>query len=122
MGNWEKSNYIFSSLDLEESVNPKVGIEIGWNLYLQGYVRMALDVIESSYIPWRDSRQNIMACKALSMMRSYFAFLCGSKLKNGLNAAISIQEVDEFTFTNELSNVMVCYLLPGSVSCIETSH
>ncbi|KAH7169474.1 hypothetical protein DER46DRAFT_681210 [Fusarium sp. MPI-SDFR-AT-0072] len=107
MGNWEKSNYIFSSLDLEESVNPKVGIEIGWNLYLQGYVRMALGVIESSYIPRTDSSQNITAYNTLLMMQSYFAFLCGSTLKNGLNAVISIQEVDKFTFTNEFSNVMV---------------
>lgn len=108
LGSWEESQIISLSLDLEERVDPKVAIEMGWNLYLQGYVRMALDVTESSYLRWRDSWQDITARNALSMMRSYFAFLCRSTLKDALNAATSIQEVDELTFaTNEFSDVMV---------------
>ncbi|GKZ24837.1 hypothetical protein AbraIFM66951_005124 [Aspergillus brasiliensis] len=107
-GSWEEFQIISLSLDSEDRVDPKVAIEMGWNLYLQGYVSMALDVTETSYLRWRDSWQDNTARNALLMMRSYFAFLCRSTLKDALNAATSIQEVDELTFaTNGFSSVMV---------------
>lgn len=125
LGSWKKSQIISSSLDLEERVDPKVAVEMGWNLHLQGYVRMALDVTESSYLRWRDSWQDITARNALSMMQSYFAFLCRGTLKDALNAATSIQAADDRAFaTNEFSDVMVrCTRFRALYRCrYETSH
>jgi ATPase family associated with various cellular activities (AAA) len=91
---WGESRILSSSLSLKEKQHPLVAIQIGHNLMAQGYVEMALDVMDSSWFRWETLWHDHAMLKALRLARAFIRVLCQYNLTAALDEALSIHDLD----------------------------
>lgn len=93
-GWWKESRDLSSSLTPEEILHPEVAIQIGRNFFEQGYVKMALDAVNSSYCRWKNLWHDQTAMMALRLARAYFQTFCQQDLKGALQEALETRNVE----------------------------
>jgi hypothetical protein len=117
-GRWEQSRLYSESMTLEEKIHPHIALEVGWNYFSQGYIRIALDVVDHSLVRWRNSWCDKTALHALALARAFFKVLCWCRLKEALGEALSIQAVDSPLPENSaLLDMDVRFPYVGNTSC-----